>query len=399
MLTFFFVHMRSRSVASVPPHTTQDKRIPKEKRERFEALDLDVLLAEFRAVAATVAAQEADDEEADAGGDDDAETVTTPGADEMEWLREAGFPSLVETHLAGYRIGENQVRGKIDVLSPEMAETVRKRVAVLNSLLPPDAKEAATAASSAGAAGQQRPETEGPADSPDGPAESPDRPKTPPLGPTVGLSSSPPTSGPTMGPRVARSSSQPPFRAGSGEADADEGQYEDVPTQFDDLGAVDQAQLQFLNVVHLTTILESKKIFKISKLAKKKKVKKGMEHCLFGVNLEHLVERDSRLHPEKVVRANVPVILSTIIDFLRANALDEEGVFRKAGHVGRIKLLRQKCEESFGDIDLDAEGARPHDVAALLKQFLRETPEPLLTSQYVAFHLFSTNMLSYRLVD
>jgi hypothetical protein len=102
---------------------------------------------------------------------------------------------------------------------------------------------------------------------------------------------------------------------------------------------------------------------------------------MFGVNLENLVERDRRTHPDKVTRENVPIILSSIIDFLSTTALSEEGIFRKAGHVGRIKALRQKCEENGGVLSF--EGSRPHDVAALLKQFVRETPEPLLTSQYV----------------
>lgn len=101
----------------------------------------------------------------------------------------------------------------------------------------------------------------------------------------------------------------------------------------------------------------------------------------FGVNLEHLVERDLKANPGKVVRKNVPIILSTIVDFLSSTSLSEEGIFRKAGHVGRIKDLRQKCEDSGGVVSFEA--ARPHDVAALLKQFLRETPEPLLTSQFV----------------
>ena len=51
--------------------------------------------------------------------------------------------------------------------------------------------------------------------------------------------------------------------------------------------------------------------------------------------------------------------------------LQEEGIFRKAGSTARIKELRQRCEETLGVVDFEKEEARPHDVAALLKQFLR----------------------------
>mmetsp|Transcript_30860 Transcript_30860/g.80744 ORF Transcript_30860/g.80744 Transcript_30860/m.80744 type:complete len:632 (+) Transcript_30860:241-2136(+) len=354
---------RTQTVCSSHPLRHKDKRIAQDKRERFEALDLEVLLSEFRAVAATVEDDDGEGGGADGEGDVDEETAppeeSAPGADELEWLRDAGFPILADMHVSGKRIAESDVWGLVEMLSPEMAVTIRKRVSVLNLLLP----GAAGAASAAAAEAQDVPGGAADGLGRDG-ERNIEMAKTPPL-PMV------------TPPRRAASEYGGKHSVVRRESIAGDA----MATRFDDLGLGDRVQVQHLNVVHLTTILESKRIFKISKKANKRKMKKGTEGNVFGVNLEHLYERDMKYHKASVVRPNVPVILSSVIDFLSANAMDEEGLFRKAGHVGRIKALRKRCEESGGTLDF--EGSRAHDVAALLKQFLRETPEPLLTSQYI----------------
>ncbi|XP_042599026.1 rho GTPase-activating protein 11A-like [Cyprinus carpio] len=56
--------------------------------------------------------------------------------------------------------------------------------------------------------------------------------------------------------------------------------------------------------------------------------------------------------------------------------LDTEGLFRKSGSVVRVKSLRARLDQ--GEDCLST--ALPLDVAGLLKQFFRELPEPVLTS-------------------
>ncbi|XP_065131150.1 rho GTPase-activating protein 11A isoform X2 [Paramisgurnus dabryanus] len=56
--------------------------------------------------------------------------------------------------------------------------------------------------------------------------------------------------------------------------------------------------------------------------------------------------------------------------------LDTEGLFRKSGSVVRVKSLRGKLDQ--GEDCLST--AVPLDVAGLLKQFFRELPEPILTT-------------------
>lgn len=72
----------------------------------------------------------------------------------------------------------------------------------------------------------------------------------------------------------------------------------------------------------------------------------------------------------------VPQFLVDICQFLSQH-LHTEGLFRKSGSVTRIKALKAKLEA--GERCWDS--ALPCDVSSLLKQFLRDLPDPLITSQ------------------
>lgn len=102
---------------------------------------------------------------------------------------------------------------------------------------------------------------------------------------------------------------------------------------------------------------------------------------MFGVTLEELVERDSRkgIRPDR--EEGVPEFFCRMVEFLKKTGLSEEGIFRKAGSAVRIKELRQRCQES--DVDFVRDKCHPHDVATLLKQFIRDIPEPLLSTELI----------------
>ena len=64
-----------------------------------------------------------------------------------------------------------------------------------------------------------------------------------------------------------------------------------------------------------------------------------------------------------------------------------EGVFRKNGNIRRLKEMAAAIDTGSETLDLPAEG--PVQVAALLKRFLRDLPDPLLT--YKLHRLFITS--------
>ncbi|XP_077336786.1 rho GTPase-activating protein 11A-like [Lithobates pipiens] len=95
--------------------------------------------------------------------------------------------------------------------------------------------------------------------------------------------------------------------------------------------------------------------------------RKSSSGGLFGVPLQSLPPS---------AEGEVPQLVVDICRFLSCH-LSTEGLFRKSGSVNRIKNLKAQLES--GESSLSS--AHPSDVAALLKQFFRELPHPLLTPE------------------
>lgn len=66
--------------------------------------------------------------------------------------------------------------------------------------------------------------------------------------------------------------------------------------------------------------------------------------------------------------------------------LQVEGLFRVPGNSVRQQTLRELLN-SGADVDLESGDFHPNDVATLLKSFLGELPEPLLTHRHFHAHL------------
>jgi hypothetical protein len=115
------------------------------------------------------------------------------------------------------------------------------------------------------------------------------------------------------------------------------------------------------------------KAFKNDKKATKKK-------GIFGVPLEVIIEKDGADSTDGVGPGTlrIPAVIDDIISSMRKMDLSVEGVFRKNGN---IKKLTELCER------IDREGCDNVNfmeqpvvqVAALLKRYLRDLPEPLMT--------------------
>ncbi|XP_067909326.1 rho GTPase-activating protein 19 isoform X2 [Heterodontus francisci] len=82
-----------------------------------------------------------------------------------------------------------------------------------------------------------------------------------------------------------------------------------------------------------------------------------------------------------------------LIEYLYKN-LHVEGLFRVPGNSIRLQSLREALNSGV-DIDLDSGEFHPNDVATLLKMFLGELPEPLLSHRHYNAHLKIADLMVF----
>jgi hypothetical protein len=68
-----------------------------------------------------------------------------------------------------------------------------------------------------------------------------------------------------------------------------------------------------------------------------------------------------------------------------------EGIFRKNGNIRRLKDLSEAIDKNPSAVNLSEDN--PVQVAALMKKFLRDLPDPLLT--FKLHKLFITSQSNY----
>ncbi|EDQ92833.1 uncharacterized protein MONBRDRAFT_22004 [Monosiga brevicollis MX1] len=355
---------RPATISSGTPLRHRDQLIDKATRERFEQLDLETLLAEFKRVAAEESQRSF--EEAPPTEDDVIE-------EQKEWLNSTGFETLAQQFQGGKAITEDDVQLATAGFTASQRRAVVNRAKALNSTLTKRGQKLRPSAQSVfgeSTAAQDASDTE-------------------------------------IGRFIERAQSS--------------------PTHFDDLSADDQAQLKRLTLIEATALFENKGV-PSSLLSKRKRKRAKATGHVFGGTITTMVEHDVRNHPAAMASNRVPIFFQRAIAFLQqfceypchdtttcvgrpqaqatpadpmlfrltpriltcpphgdqiTGAVDEEGLFRKAGSAARIKKLREAIEKSWGDVNLEAMDCRPHDVAAALKQFLRETSDPLLTDELI----------------
>ncbi|KAM4034361.1 rho GTPase-activating protein 19 [Anomaloglossus baeobatrachus] len=74
--------------------------------------------------------------------------------------------------------------------------------------------------------------------------------------------------------------------------------------------------------------------------------------------------------------------------------LRTEGLFRIPGNSNRLQILKDSLNSGV-DIDVDSGEFHPNDVATLLKMFLGELPEPLLTHRHYHAHLKIADLMLF----
>lgn len=109
---------------------------------------------------------------------------------------------------------------------------------------------------------------------------------------------------------------------------------------------------------------------------KKNVKKKG----IFGVPLEVIIERDGADSTDGVGPGTlrIPAIVDDIVSTMRKMDLSVEGVFRKNGNIKKLSELCDKIDREGSDnVGLGQQNVV--QVAALLKRYLRDLPDPLMT--------------------
>lgn len=113
--------------------------------------------------------------------------------------------------------------------------------------------------------------------------------------------------------------------------------------------------------------------------AKEKKPKVGRT-AIFGVPLDQLIERDYEESTDGVGPGSlkVPSLVQEAVSAMKTMDMSVEGVFRKNGNIKRLNDVKEEIDAK-GAVEVDLTKENAVQVAALLKKFLRELPDPLMT--------------------
>ncbi|XP_055981991.1 rho GTPase-activating protein 18 isoform X2 [Sorex fumeus] len=147
-------------------------------------------------------------------------------------------------------------------------------------------------------------------------------------------------------------------------------------TKIGDLAPQDMKKVCPIVLVELTALFDILGV----ELKQQKAVKiKTRDSGLFGVPLTVLLEQDQR----KIPGTRIPLIFQKLISHIEEGGLETEGLLRIPGAAFRIKNLCQELEAKFYEGTFNWESVKQHDAASLLKHFIRELPQPLLSVEYL----------------
>lgn len=136
---------------------------------------------------------------------------------------------------------------------------------------------------------------------------------------------------------------------------------------------------QGFTMEELLSLIEQRKTTFWGKVSKALKAEpKTKKRGVFGIPIESLVEREGAESTNGIGPGalKVPAIVDDAIAAMRQMDMSVEGVFRKNGNIKRLKDTAEAIDNNQSP-DLEKENAV--QVAALLKKFLRDMPDPLMT--------------------
>ncbi|KAJ7091339.1 Rho GTPase activation protein [Mycena belliarum] len=92
----------------------------------------------------------------------------------------------------------------------------------------------------------------------------------------------------------------------------------------------------------------------------------------FGVDLADQMTRDN---------VELPPIMEKCCQAIEKYGIESQGIYRLSGTVTKVAILRQRLDKDLDAVDLDASewSSDINNVASVMKMWLRELPDPLLT--------------------
>ncbi|XP_037086235.1 rho GTPase-activating protein 40-like [Pollicipes pollicipes] len=161
-------------------------------------------------------------------------------------------------------------------------------------------------------------------------------------------------------------------------------------TRLGDLSETDVQRVQKLALLELTGLFDEHGLSYSRRKARRRRLgaRSSGDGAVVGASLASLLKRDR----QRLAHARpVPLAFEKVLAHLERHAVREEGLLRVPGHRQKTELLRQLVDECFysqpGAVDAALQRSSANDVAALLKQMLRQLPAPLLTDESMeAFH-------------
>ncbi|XP_045483027.1 unconventional myosin-IXa-like isoform X2 [Harmonia axyridis] len=106
----------------------------------------------------------------------------------------------------------------------------------------------------------------------------------------------------------------------------------------------------------------------------------GGSNRVFGVPLVNLISEENK----------IPVVIERLLHVIELNGLYTEGIYRKSGVNSKIKELKTRMDEYPNEVEF--EKYQVHVLASVLKSFLREMPEPLLTFECYENFITAANL-------
>ena len=93
------------------------------------------------------------------------------------------------------------------------------------------------------------------------------------------------------------------------------------------------------------------------------------------------LQSGTALEDHQLTADDVPVLVECCIKFIETYGMLTEGIYRRSGVQSKINRLLVELRVDAWNVRISREEYTEHDVASVLKRFLRTLPEPLLTNE------------------